>query len=120
LEQIINASDGRHMSQVAHPDRDCIYDEAEFCVPIPKYSDLPLMAQADHYRKQGHPPNDGLWATGLIVRNDPLVDFGHAWITEQVRWGFQDQISEAPLTRPHTLPFPLHGSGVFEWRAGHH
>jgi len=135
LEQIIAGSKGMPIAQVRHPDRDCIYDEAAFCVPIAKYADLPMIQQVETYRKAGHPEHWGLWATGLIVRNyvppwggewkatNTLDRIGSEWLVEQIRWGFQDQLSEVPLITNlgmQTLPFPLHGSGLFEWHAGHH
>lgn len=132
LEEIVAEARGlvTPMAQVAHPDRDCIYEEAEFCLPIPKYADQPMLAQVEHYRSKGHRRHAGLWATGLIVRSyfgghgrDEHRQFGDAWLREQMRWTFQDQLSEAPLLRDDqvgTLPFPLHGSGLFEWHAGHH
>lgn len=129
LERIITAASGAPLAQIAHPDRDCIYDEAKFCLPIPKYASLPLMQQVDEYRhRHGHPERWGLWATGLIVRHGysrNVADFGGAWLNEQVRWGYQDQVSQAPLmslygVRPRTMSFPLHGNGILEWVAEHH
>jgi len=141
LEQIIAGSEGQSIAQIEHPARDCIYDEAEFCVPIPKYAGQPMIQQVDHYRKLGHPAHWGLYATGLIVRNsqdsldrlstmtpeedEEVKTVGQEWLIEQMRWSFQDQLSEVFLLRQYAvpmtvLPFPLHGSGLFEWHAGHH
>lgn len=130
LEQILAAAEDAPLSQVVHPWRDCIYDEADASRGMPKYQEQPVDAQVGHYRVQGHPKNWGLWATGLIVRSDGNhrglakalnMDFGRRWLAEQVRWTYQDQLSEAPLLhdgilKVHDLPFPLHGSGLFEWR----
>src|SRR5205085_532909 len=89
--------------QFDHNARDCIYDEVEHCIPLAKYSFLPLQEQAAHYREQGHPEHWGLWATGFIVRkHTPTVEqFGEAWLAENEKWSFQDQVSEAPMLREH-------------------
>lgn len=130
LESLYNGNNP--IAQVKHPHRECIYDEAEFCVPIPKYAGQPMLQQVEHYRQHGHPSNWGLWATGIIVRSylghstrAAHHRMGDAWLREQLRWTFQDQLSEAPLLREYmsaitTLPMPLHGNGIFEWHAGHH
>lgn len=128
LEDLLAAADGEAFSQFVHPWRSCIYSEADASVGMPKYAGRPVREQVDHYRKQhGHPEGWGLWATGLIVRTaDPggerrfLMDFGRRWLAEQVRWTYQDQLSEPVVLRsmgerPHELPWPLHGNGVVAW-----
>lgn len=127
LQQIIAAAAGSPIAQVVHPWRDCIYDEAEECRLIGKYEFQPMGEQVDHYRRQGHPPGWGLWATGMIVRTDREVgtELGLRWLAEQVRFSYQDQLSEAVILRdmglrPQPIPFSLHGSGMFEWHADHH
>jgi hypothetical protein len=129
LEQILIASGEHPLSQVVHPWRDCIYDEADASRGMLKYQQQPVDAQVEHYRSEGHPEHWGLWATGLIVRADGRhngmskalnMDFGRRWLAEQTRWSYQDQLSEAPLLarsalKVNNLPFPLHGSGLFEW-----
>jgi O-antigen biosynthesis protein len=90
--------------QFAHPARDCIYTEAEFSKNLPKYQHQPITAQADHYRKQGHPERFGLWATGFIVypQKSALREMtGMQWLAEQVRWTNQDQISQAYIWNLH-------------------
>lgn len=99
------------VAQFTHPDRDCIYTEAAYSATLTKYADLPLTDQAAHYRAAGHPDRWGLWATGVIVRShsSAVEQFGIDWLAECERWGYQDQISEAPMLNRHSLypnPFP--------------
>lgn len=129
LEQILEAAGGHPLSQIRHPWRDCIYDEADASREMLKYQGQPVDAQVSAYRSAGHREHWGLWATGLIVRSDGRnngmakamnMDFGRRWLAEQVRWTYQDQLSEPPLLaagvlKVHDLPFALHGSGLFEW-----
>lgn len=133
VHQGARAVDG--IAQFRHPWRDCVYAEAEECLAIGvrKYLGLPLERQAAWYRERGHPEGWGLWATGLIVytpgggRGRALQEFGARWLAEQLRWTYQDQVSQPVLLRdmdlrplelqmPGGSTAPLHGSGYVEWR----
>ncbi|HWD45899.1 MAG TPA: hypothetical protein VHM23_19675 [Actinomycetota bacterium] len=108
------------LAQVPHPQRTSIADEAQVSSGIAKYAGLPVVEQARHYLEGGFPDGWGLWATGLIAyRNGPwLGRFGNAWLAEQVRWTYQDQLSQAPLLydaglRPVDLDGGLWGNPRF-------
>lgn len=99
------------LAQFAHPDRDCIYEEAVTSSAIAKYAGEPVMAQARHYRLQGHPEHWGLWAATVIARHHtPQVrDLGEQWTAEVGAWSFQDQVSQPYVLRnlglrPAVLP----------------
>lgn len=79
-----------------HPQRRCIYDEAEACEPMPKYRGQPVAEQVAHYRAEGHPARAGLYAGGTIAWDwaEPgAVAVGRAWLAEIERWSYQDQLS---------------------------
>lgn len=130
LSDILREAEGTTLAQIPHPWRSCIYTEAEESAKLLKYQGQPVIEQvAEYQRKAQHPSDWGLWATGMIVRNYEhpnawfLDNLGEQWLLEQVRWTYQDQLSEAPILRvmgqrPSSLPFALHGSGLFEWH-GH-
>lgn len=128
LFRIIKASEGAAIAQVPHPLRDDIYEEAHASYGMPKYKGQPVFEQVESYRDAGHPEHWGLWATGLIVRDHggrDLDEFGDRWLTEQVRWTYQDQLSEPHIVRElgidiHPLPFDLYNSGLFEFRPHAH
>lgn len=92
-------ADGADVAQLAHPQRRHIGDEAAVSARLPKYAGLPVGDQVAHYLEGGYPDGWGLWAAGIIARRDspPVRAWGQAWLAEQVRWGVQDQLSEAPL-----------------------
>lgn len=99
------------IAQFPHPWRDCLYAEADESAPMAKYADEPVAAQAEHYRRQGHPERWGLWATGVITRRhtEPVRRLGRAWLEETYKWSFQDQISHPHVCRevglrPAALP----------------
>jgi hypothetical protein len=101
------------VAQFKHPWRDCLFDEADVSVTLPKYG---LEADVIHYQKRayddaGMPRHWGLWATGVIARrhDDAVFKWGIDWGNEIVKRSYQDQISH-PFTcwrhdlRPVDLP----------------
>ena len=80
---------------IKHPDRDCIYDEANFCQFMPKYQGVPVLGQVEEYRKQGYPAHNGLWACGLLIRrhNDKVKRFNKLWWEHNKKYTYQDQLS---------------------------
>jgi len=83
------------MALYAHPQRDCIYDEAEHSRDLIKYKSQNLEAQIQAY-EQFHEKHSGLWACGVMIRkiHAPAVKaVMNAWWWENVKWTYQDQIS---------------------------
>jgi len=112
VEEVTAAADGHLLAMWEHPDRACIYPEAELSATLPKYADTPVLKQAAEYRAAGHPMRWGLWAAGLIVYRDAVDDLADLWWTEMECWGYQDQISlpvalRATQIRPKALPWGL-------------
>ena len=105
------------IAQFKHPERQRLTDEAEVSTGLVKYHGLPVREQVQHYLDGGYPDDWGLWATGLIVRRwDLPTSFGDEWLREQLRWTYQDQLSQPPLLRRYgRRPVPLDGMIV-----GHH
>lgn len=78
-----------------HPDRDCIYDEAEFCEMFEKYRHVDIMGQVREYKNMGWPEHTGLWACGLLVRrhNNRTKRFNKLWWEHINKYTYQDQLS---------------------------
>lgn len=105
------------VAQFPHPERRCLYDEANVCIPLcepwGKYAGEPIACQADHYKQQGMPAGWGLWATGVIARRHTQETYawGLAWLAENWRWSYQDQISHPYACWSHDLrPVDLPGA----------
>lgn len=83
------------MALFLHPDRGCVYDEAEVCQDMPKYADHDVLGQVAHYRRQGYPAKAGLFAGGVIARTkDPEVaGLNELWMQENIARTYQDQLS---------------------------
>ena len=78
-----------------HPSRTCIYQEAETCIRLKK--DLPfiIQEQMDNYRSIGYPKDNGMVATGILIRNkcrsvDRLCEL---WWKQVERYSKRDQLS---------------------------
>lgn len=110
---VSHLSNGGHVAQFRHPERDDFGDEAKVSAGMRKYAGLMLDQQVDAYRADGMPHNWGLWATGLMVRRrtDWSESFSSAWLTEQLLWSYQDQVSEPyVLWKTGVRPVALDGS----------
>jgi hypothetical protein len=103
------APDG--FSLFPHPDRDNIYDECAASEPMPKYAGEPMREQCEHYRSGGLPPDHGLWATGVMIRNnrsERLRAMNLDWMNENLRWSYQDQLSLPWVLWKHGIvPVPI-------------
>jgi hypothetical protein len=92
---------GHDMVFFKHPWRDCIYDEADVCVTIPKYNHKDINAQIERYRAEGMPRHFGLWACGCFAfrNNRDTASFRSAWWRELKRTSTMDQISLPYIVR---------------------
>jgi hypothetical protein len=96
VETVVSCIGASGWAMFSHPDRTCIYDEAEASVGMPKYASQPIMAQVDHYRGEGYPAGNALMAAGVIARDARRLDLAtinEMWWRENLRWSYQDQLS---------------------------
>lgn len=102
-------------AQVKHPERSCIYPEAEVSQNMAyRYPSERIKEQAAHY-STFHPRDWGLPATGHIVRRHTagVLKAGEQWWDECVNWSHQDQLSlpvilrlnEAEVRTNYNLPW---------------
>jgi hypothetical protein len=121
------ALDETDIALYQHPWRDCIYDEAQASIVLQKYAGLPIEAQVESYRTQGHPEHWGLYACGTIARrNTPdVAKLMASWSNEIDQWTYQDQLSLPVVCRRAGIrpaTFPLHqvfGNGWTAIRSHH-
>jgi len=97
-----------------HPHRNCVYEEAEECIRRKKGFRDVIIRQIEKYRKEGFPPNQGLVASGVIVRpfNEKVNYFMKHWWEQVEKYSKRDQISfnyvlwEIPLSI-NLIPFQI-------------
>ncbi|MCK9152227.1 DUF616 domain-containing protein [Methanobacterium alcaliphilum] len=84
------------MMCIAHPDRECIYEEAEVCIKVKKDSEEIISKQINKYSLEKYPPNNGLIASGILYRkhNDPqVIKLMEDWWKEVKLHSRRDQLS---------------------------
>jgi len=79
-----------------HPERICVYKEAEVIKRLNKDSSIIVDNQIDLYEKKGYPKDNGLVQSGVIIRNhncDDCINFSIQWWNEVLRYSKRDQLS---------------------------
>lgn len=85
------------LAQFKHPNRDCLFDEYNFCMQRGKFEgNDPRIDQIQRFEKAGMPKHWGLWAATVIFRDmrDKKVEaLSNLWWKELGRGVCRDQIS---------------------------
>lgn len=84
------------LAQIAHPYRDCIYDEIYICLKEGRVSSYDSLKQFIHLRKNKYPIHNGLYENNIILRrhNDPLIkNIDNDWAHEYLNYSKRDQFS---------------------------
>jgi len=87
--------DGKDMAVLRHPERDCVYDEAEAVVSIGKDSQANVWPQMRAYKAEGYPEHNGLAACTIMIRRhtDEVKQFNEFWWQQTMRYSVRDQLS---------------------------
>mgnify|MGYP003756732641 FL=1 len=95
LEELIQLMGQNENLYFKHPDRDCIYDECEVSMNMPKYKGHSLREQVSKYKKAGYPEHNGLVACTTILRKNTMNNrtLNEAWYNEMSDDLIQDQLS---------------------------
>ena len=106
IVEAFNYLDERPLAVFLHPDRWCIYEEADVSAKMPKYDARALTDQVRAYRLAGHPIQGGLYACGIIARNNRakvIREFNAEWWHECQAFSPQDQVSFPKICRDKGL-----------------
>lgn len=88
--------DDKDMSMANHPNRICIYREANKCISKRKDNPSIIKQQMDFYKKEGYPKDNGLIATGIMIRkhNRSYVEkHCELWWDQINKWSSRTQLS---------------------------
>lgn len=80
----------------SHPQRECIYSEANTCIAIGKDRKENVKPQIDRYEEEGFPKNYGLVQSNIIIRkhNEPdCIELMDLWWSEVRDNSHRDQLS---------------------------
>lgn len=80
---------------MTHPHRNCIYDEAAFCIEHGIGDRSEIERQVAVYRSKRYPENAGLYGCGVIARRhtDRINQLCEEWFWHVVEYSKRDQIS---------------------------
>lgn len=125
VDRCMDALGDAEWALMAHPWRDCIYDEFVECATNFgwKYPADAMRAQCERFREQGHPEHWGLFAcTAMTRRHTARVDaLCEAWWQENLNGSWMDQLSLPPLLRTSDVDWQVTMGGWLQWwdRTGH-
>lgn len=96
----------REMLLFSHPERICLYEEADVCIEQKKDFEQDILSQINNYREEKIPENYGLFCGGILVRNHNLEKISNAmelWWQHINNYSVRDQIS---------LPYVIYKAGL--------
>ena len=79
-----------------HPYRNNVFDEAEECIALNKDLEERIRKQIEGYKNEGYPGNNGLIASGILVRrhmDSDVINLMNAWWNEVETKSLRDQLS---------------------------
>lgn len=125
-DAFVNSIEGnKDVAFFKHPNRDCLYREAEVCKQANADWVEDLDEQVERYRENGMPENYGLWAGGIIYRrNTQAVNaIMRAWLYQIENGSVRDQVSLPYVLwrlnyKPGIIPGNLWDNKLFKIR-GH-
>jgi len=90
-----------------HPARNCIYEEANACIQMRKDNPKIIQRQVARYRQDLYPVNNGLVATGVLIRdnNPAFIPVAEQWWEEVRVHSVRDQISFNYVAHKNNLRF---------------
>lgn len=104
------------MTCIKHPVRSCVYKEATIC--INRNIDAPalLTKQKKDYKKTGVPAQNGLIASGILMRKmcQPAIDLCDVWYQQLQLYSTRDQIGFAYAS----WRMPAHHVIEWDYRTG--
>jgi len=103
------------MALCAHPERDCIYEEAEICIKSRKDNEGIIRAQMARYKEGGYPENAGLVATTVLLRRhtEAVRRFNERWWEEISKGSVRDQLSFNYVCREFGMGYDIIPGHVF-------
>lgn len=95
LDEFVKKYAKADFNLMTHPDRNCIYKEAEACIKRKKDNEIIIKRQIEKYRHLNYPENNGMVATGILIRKNSasVIEFCKKWWNEVRQHSRRDQIS---------------------------
>ncbi len=99
-----------------HPDRDCVFDEADVCARLGLDEAPVIEAQMNRYRRAGYSRGAGLAALGVVLRRhtDAIRTLNERWWQEIETGSRRDQLSFDVTSRALGLRYATFDSHCFD------
>ncbi|MBR3214728.1 MAG: glycosyltransferase [Methanosphaera sp.] len=100
-----------------HPQRDCIYDEADECIRLKKDEMDNIIPQINRYRDEGYPEHNGLISSGILFRkhNDPdVICVMEDWFGQIIEGSYRDQLSFNYVCYKNNFTYDATDSYIFK------
>ncbi len=94
VHKFLSPDDDVDMTMASHPNRICIYAEAKRC--FKRDNPKTVRRQIDFYRSEGYPKDNGLVATGVMIRKhhrQNLEEHCEKWWDQVCKYSYRDQLS---------------------------
>lgn len=90
-----------------HPERNCIYQEANVCIQRRLDDPDVIRQQIQRYTREGYPSNVGLVEATVLLRRhtEKVIEFNEAWWEEICKGSKRDQISFNYVARKLNLKY---------------
>ena len=94
IDQVIQSMK-TDMLLMQHPDRNCVYREAEICYRKNKDDGEVINNQISRYKDEGYPEENGMVSTGIFIRKNTqqVRYFCRKWVDEITFGSTRDQLS---------------------------
>jgi hypothetical protein len=88
-------NDSFDLGALDHPDRSCVYEEAEACKRLKLDDPAVIDKQMRNYKESGYVANGGLYETKIVIRKNTnrVKNFNNLWTTEILNNSVRDQLS---------------------------
>lgn len=100
------ALSSEHIAAFSHPERDCLYDEAETCMQTGRAPVEDLQKQMTFYQSEGMPVHMGLQETSILFRrhhSPAIIRIMESWWQEVKMRSERDQISLPYILWKHNV-----------------
>lgn len=116
---LIEQTKSREIGVFNHGERQCLYEEGQFCKQKGKGDPKRIDEQLQAYREMSFPSKMGLWYCGVIVRKHTarINRLNEQWWAHICRYSLRDQISFPVVFNDmmKTLPtVPMHSNKYFK------
>lgn len=103
IDELIKLAGEKDMLVFRHAERNCIYDEAEYCQMFGIGGWKNIKTQMRYYKRQDWPTNYGLYCGFLILRkNTPETNrLNERWWAHYCRFSERDQLSMPFIYKGH-------------------